>query len=74
MPARELIDLTVHVHHFTYHADGKSRRAVLVSDDADSESAVWLPCSQIEIDEDAAMNAATVIVCPVWLAKDKGLV
>ncbi len=74
MGKRELVELTVHVHMFTYHSDGVARRAVLVSDTGDRKDAVWLPCSQVEVDDDAVAGAVTTVVLPAWLAEERGLV
>ena len=61
----DLIDLGVELHH-------RTDRAVLVSDDGDRDKAVWLPLSQIEIEQ---MEGATyTVTLPEWLAKDKGLI
>jgi hypothetical protein len=61
---REVIDITVQLHH-------RTEKAVLVSDTGDEEKAVWLPLSQIEIDH--ITPTTMVVTLPVWLAKDKGL-
>ena len=47
--------------------------AILVSDDGDTENAVWLPKSQIEIEHDGHANFVTVTM-PEWLAIKEGLV
>jgi len=59
-----IIDIAVIVHH-------RTERAVLVSDDGDRESAVWLPLSQVEIDDDGSNH---IITLPEWLAQEKGLI
>ena len=62
----ERIDLTLFRHHAT-------ARAVLVSDDEDEETAVWLPMSQITVTETKAENVFIYSV-PEWLAKKAGLI
>lgn len=64
MTRSNIIDLTVHLHHET-------EGAVMVSDTADPADAVWLPKSQIEIEEDGAVHTVSL---PEWLAKEKGLI
>lgn len=60
-----VVDVTVQLHHET-------EKAILVSDDGDRDKAVWLPRSQIEIEE--KRGGVVVVTLPTWLAKDKGLV
>lgn len=48
-------------------------KAILVSETGEKDDAVWLPKSQIEIENDGHKNFITVTL-PEWLAKDKGLV
>lgn len=61
----DLIDVCVELHH-------RTEKAVLVSDDGDTGGAVWLPLSQIEMEQ---MEGATyTVTLPEWLAKDKGLI
>lgn len=62
----DLVDIEVRLHH-------KSAKAILVSDDGDEANAVWLPLSQIEID-DQGKNGVVTVTVPEWLAIDKGLV
>lgn len=57
---KELIELTVDIHHET-------ESAWLVSDDGNKETAVWIPKSQCEFEDG-------VLHCPEWLAFDKGLI
>lgn len=65
---RELADLTLTFHHET-------DAAVLVSDDGDRDNAVWLPKSQIEMDNDNPREGDSVeVTLPYWLAKEKELV
>jgi len=66
MSKNELADVTVQLHHET-------PRAILVSDDGDSEKAVWLPLSQIEFEKTSKPSIITVTL-PVWLAKERGLI
>lgn len=61
----DLSDVDVYVHH-------RTPAAVLVSDDGERDNAVWLPLSQIEID-DTPHGEATV-TAPEWLLRDKGLI
>jgi hypothetical protein len=60
-----LIDLTLQQHHET-------ERAILVSDDADREQAVWLPKSQIEVEP--GERGTVIVTLPEPLAIEKGLV
>lgn len=62
----DLIDVAV-----VRHAE--TEKAILVSETAHKEDAVWLPKSQIEIENDGHKNFVTVTL-PEWLAKDKGLI
>lgn len=61
----KLVDLTLHLHHETHSA-------LLVSDDGDRDQAVWLPKSQVEVNE--TRGAIIEITCPEWLATKEGLV
>lgn len=61
----DLIDLDVQIH-------AETERAVLVSDTGDRDDAVWLPLSQIEVN--TRRGSVLEITCPMWLAKDKGLI
>ena len=51
----------------------QTEKAVLVSDTGESKDAVWVPKSQIEIEETARENAY-VITLPEWLAIEKGFI
>jgi bisphosphoglycerate-dependent phosphoglycerate mutase len=54
------------------HVMSPSGKAVLVSSDGNRNKAVWLPLSQIEMEE---IDAVTIkITLPEWLAKDKGII
>lgn len=53
------------------HAE--TEKAVLFSNTANKEDAVWLPKSMIEIEHDAHRNFITVTM-PERLALDKGLI
>lgn len=66
MSNSELIDITVQ----KLHETGK---AVLVTDSA-AENAVWLPKSQIEIEENSFSKGLYIVTLPEWLAKNKGLI
>lgn len=60
-----LIDLEVQVHAIT-------ERAIRVSDDGEDKNAVWLPLSQIEVENPA--KKITTITVPEWLAEQRGLI
>lgn len=51
----------------------ETEKAICVSDDGTEKNAVWLPRSQIEIN-DWKPNGIMEITMPEWLAKDKGLI
>jgi hypothetical protein len=60
-----LIDLTLHLHHET-------EKAILVSDDGDSDNAVWLPKSMCEIE---VLKSNTIeVTLPETMAMEKGLI
>ena len=61
----DLIDVSM-----TKHAE--TAKAILVSDTGDKDDAIWLPKSQIEVDDDGHGNVTVTL--PEWLATDKGLV
>jgi hypothetical protein len=62
-----LTDVTLH-----RHATSPSGKAVLVSNDGNRKKAVWLPLSQIELED---IDAVTIkVTLPEWLAKDKGII
>jgi hypothetical protein len=63
---KELIDLTLQLHHETV-------KAFLVSDDGDENHAVWIPKSQCE-QGTAKGNGAYEFTMPEWLAMDKELI
>jgi hypothetical protein len=66
MSKARLCDLTMQIH---IRAD----RAVLASMTGDKREAVWLPLSQIEINDVTAGQIATITM-PEWLATEKELV
>jgi len=66
MTRSDLIDISCHMHH-------RTERAVLISDDGDSDSAVWVPLSQCEVETTSDPSIITVTL-PEWLAVEKGLV
>lgn len=66
MKDNEQVEMTLHEHH-------RTSRAILVSDDGEGVNAVWLPFSQIEVEEELADNIVVIRV-PEWLAMDKGLI
>ena len=61
------------IHDFNLFVHTRTRSAVLVSDSGDDDDGIWLPLSQIEIDEDV-LDDWTMVGVPQWLAEDKGLV
>lgn len=61
-----IIDIDVEV-------TARTGKAVLVHTGV-KEQAVWLPLSQIEIEENAAFPGIWTITLPEWLALDKGLI
>ena len=65
MPAPQLTEILVQIHHET-------DKAILVSLDGDKKKAVWLPRSQIEIEDKG--KGIHEITIPIWLAEEKGLV
>jgi hypothetical protein len=65
MSSKELVDLTLRLHH-------KTDRAVLVSDDGVEANAKWIPLSQCEVE--IRQKGMCVITMPEWLAKDKELI
>jgi hypothetical protein len=60
-----LVDMTVFLHRST-------PRAILVSEDEESDK-VWLPRSQIEIEDDSIDHGPVNITLPQWLAEEKSL-
>ncbi len=60
----DLIDVEMIVHVTT-------KAAVLASDDGEKDNAVWLPLSQIEIEQN---GKTATITMPTWLATEKGLI
>lgn len=62
-----LVDLTVH-RHATSSGGG-----ILVSLDGDSDEAVWLPASQLEISETGKPGVLDITM-PRQLAQEKGLI
>lgn len=61
----DLIDVTMH-----RHIDRPA--AIFASDTGERDDAVWLPKSQIEIEEQD--GAIVVVTMPSWLAAEKGLI
>lgn len=59
-----LVDLKLRLHH-------RTDKAVLVSDTDEKDDAIWLPLSQVEVEEQGAYATITM---PEWLAIDKGFV
>ena len=50
----------------------RTEKAVLVQRDEEDKDPVWLPLSQIEIDDDA-LGVAEIVI-PEWLAMANGLI
>lgn len=69
MSKSDLVDLELQLH-------AETGAALLVSDDGDKKSAVWLPKSQIEFEvrERNSSAALVLVTMPEWLAIAKGLV
>ncbi len=66
MSKRELVDLAGCLH-------AETDKAILFSDTAHKEDAVWLPKSQVEFVHDGGQERFITVTLPEWLAKDKGL-
>lgn len=64
---RELTDLTLHLH-------AETEKAIRVSDTGHDRDAVWLPLSQVEVSKHPHYAETVEVTCPVWLAKEKGLI
>lgn len=63
-----LVDLLLYRH-------VETKAAILVSDDGEQASAVWLPLSQCEVEPKPSVDGDLVeVTCPEWLARDKGLI
>jgi hypothetical protein len=65
----DLVDLLLFEHH-------RTGAAVLVSDDGEEKSAVWLPLSQVEIEAKPAKVGGNevMVTLPTWLAQERGLI
>lgn len=65
----DLVDLLLFEHH-------RTDAAVLVSDDGEEKSAVWIPLSQVEIEAKPAKvgGREVLVTMPQWLCEAKGLV
>lgn len=48
--------------------------AILISDDGEEDTAVWIPKSQIDYNDRAAKGDIITITLPEWLAMGKGLI
>lgn len=57
----------------TLHEHYRTTKAILVSHDNEEDNAVWLPFSQIDVEEELA-ESIIVIRMPEWLVRDKGLI
>lgn len=62
----DLIDIAMCRH-------AETEKALLASETADRDDAVWLPKAHIEVRDDGHRNFVTVTM-PEWLAVEKGLV
>lgn len=65
MMRSDLIDLPMHLHIDRPHA-------IFASTTGEKDDAVWLPKSQIEIEQKDGRNI--IVTLPQWLAEEKGLV
>lgn len=63
----DLIDIAGVIHHET-------EKAILFSDTADKDDAVWLPKSQVEIELDGGRPGFATVTMSERLATEKGLV
>lgn len=65
----DLVDLLLFEHH-------RTDAAVLVSDDGEEKSAVWIPLSQVEIESKPGKPGGreVIVTIPQWLAESRGLV
>lgn len=70
MGKKELLDITMQLHHET--KPGSEEGALLVFDDGDKDRAVWLPKSQIEFT--LKPKGIVEVTLPEWLALEKGLI
>lgn len=61
----DIVDLKMRKH-------AETEAAVLVSDDGEESNAIWLPKSQIEIEQEK--DGFYLVTLPAWLAVEKGLV
>jgi hypothetical protein len=59
-----MVELEMYIH-------AETPKAILVSEDGDEDSAVWLPKSQIEFESDGDM---ATVQCPEFIAINRGLV
>lgn len=60
------VELTLHLHNET-------EKAILVSDDGNVRTAVWLPIVWIEFIKQGNVNGPVTVEVPEWLAVEKGL-
>lgn len=63
----DLIDIAGVLH-------AETAMAILFSDTAHKEDAVWLPKSQIEIEHDGGRRGFVTVTLPERVAKEKGLI
>ena len=63
--SNDLIEIEMQMHSHT-------QKAILVSDDGDDDSAVWLPVSQIQTRDKG--GARMIVTMPEWLAMKEGLI
>lgn len=65
---RELVDLTLHLHHET-------EKAWLVSNDGERDTAIWIPKSQVELGDRVNLRSQVFeFTMPEFLAYEKGLI
>jgi hypothetical protein len=67
MGKRELVDIAGCLH-------SETEKAILFSDTAHREDAVWIPKSQCEFVHDGGQERFITVTLPEWLAQDKGLI
>ena len=63
----DIIDIAGVIH-------AETGKAILFSDTAHKEDAVWLPKSQIEIEHDGGRRDFVTVTMPERVAKEKGLI
>ena len=66
-----IVDIEVTLHHET-KVGNVDEGALLISLDGNNDSAVWVPKSQIEFEQETGRSYSVSL--PYWLAYDKGLI